>query len=203
MMDGSAKQRQQAVLKSLRQALPHQHLESRGCRRNMPQQRQREAAQSAAEQKQSVPEEVHAPQQEHAFYKQEDLMTTTTTQQQQQQTMPHFDKDNRNVKHKHDSKVLLLQQESDKNSRDAQQPGAEQRAHAEPQTEAETDADAEEEPFPEDFWATSEGDGDDGQLLVSSRPAPPGLGAAALWAREAASLKRKMGEYFCSCFVSR
>ena len=36
-----------------------------------------------------------------------------------------------------------------------------------------------------------EGGGVDGPL-----PAPPGLGAAALWAREAASLKRKMGAIF-------
>lgn len=33
-------------------------------------------------------------------------------------------------------------------------------------------------------------------------PAPPGWGAAALWAREAASLKRKIGEHDVSCLCS-
>lgn len=36
--------------------------------------------------------------------------------------------------------------------------------------------------------------GDDADEDSPRRPAPPGLGAATLWAREAASLKRKMGE---------
>lgn len=63
---------------------------------------------------------------------------------------------------------------------------------------------AEEHCKTEEIWKDEEegsehdpGDDDGNSEMFSRRPAPPGLGAAALWAREAASLKRKMGERDC------